>query len=128
MGRVAALLLTIFIASVTIAGDVTHVVGEVESITTRHENLTPQKALSPLDVDYVLVQLVDGKKYQLPPSLKGMTSSTVVELDISSHKTKSGYPLVVSGRTLSLVATINGKRSVLPLDKPMEFYEKQSNQ
>jgi hypothetical protein len=59
---------------------------------------------------------------------KGMTSSTVVELDISSHKTKSGYPLVVSGRTLSLVATINGKRSVLPLDKPMEFYEKQSNQ
>jgi len=123
MDRVAALLLAIFIASPVLAGELVHVVGEVKSITTRHENLTPQRLVSQLKVDYILVQLEDGNKYQLPPTLKGVATSTLVELDVISNETASGYPLVTSGRTLSLVTTINGKKTILPLDEPREFHE-----
>jgi len=126
IARVFAILLAAVIATAAQARDVTRVVGEVESITTRYENLTPQKLLSPLEVDYTLVKLTDGKKYQLSQSLEGIASSTIVELDIASTKTASGYPLVMSGRTLSLVTTMNGKKTILPLEVPREFDE-QSN-
>ena len=127
MDRLIVLLLVAYITSPVLAGEVTHVVGEVESITTRYENLTPQKALSPLEVEYIVVQLVNGKKYQLPQNLIGVASSTIVELDVTSNKTMSGYPLVLSGRTVSLVTSMNGKKTILPLEVPREFHKEQSN-
>ena len=127
MDRLIILLIAALFGGPLHAEEVTHVVGEVVSITKRYENLTPQKVLSPLEVNYTVIKLANGNNYQLAANLQGIASSTIVELDTKSIKTESGYPLVVSGRTLSLVNTINEEKTILPLDKPEEFHEQQSN-
>lgn len=110
-----------FIASISFADDAMKMTGEVTNITTHYIDLVPNNLSSPLEEDYTLIELANGHIYQLGKKLKAVSSSTIVELDIVSSKTASGYPLVESGRTISLVTTINGTKTLLPLETPREF-------
>ncbi|MEJ2396128.1 MAG: hypothetical protein P8Z77_15490 [Candidatus Thiodiazotropha sp.] len=110
------------------AEDLSHVIGELQYVTGNDKNAEPLIANTVSEDTYTLLKLANGNTYQLSRKLEPPLSPSIVQLDISSKASESGYPLVVSGRVLSLVSIVDGKKNILSFKDPMEFRVKPSNE
>jgi len=123
MSKLLATIIIFLSASLVFAEGVPHIVGEIVNITIRNKNVTVRSLLKPVEEDFTIITLANGHQYQLGKIHKNVSTSTIVEIEVSKIKTKSGHPLVISGRTTSLVVKANGKKEILSLEAPKEFNE-----
>jgi hypothetical protein len=110
------------------AEDLSHVIGELQYVTGNDKNSEPPIANTVSEDSYTLLKLANGNTYQLCKKLEPPISPSIVQLDISSEASESGYPLVVSGRVLSLISIVDGKKNILSFKAPLEFRAKPSNE